>query len=49
MGTPVIVSAGRTAVGRRNGALADVHAAHLLAKAQVGVLARAGLDPAQVG
>ena len=49
MGTPVIVEAGRTAVGRRNGALADVHAAHLLARAQVGVLARAGVDPALVG
>ena len=49
MGTPVIVEAGRTAVGRRNGALADVHAAHLLATAQVGVLARAGIDPALVG
>jgi acetyl-CoA C-acetyltransferase len=45
----VIVEAGRTAIGRRNGAFADVHAAHLLASAQVGVLTRAGLDPAVVG
>jgi acetyl-CoA C-acetyltransferase len=49
MGTPVIVEAGRTAVGRRNGYFADVHAAHLLSKAQVGVLERAGIDPASVG
>jgi acetyl-CoA C-acetyltransferase len=49
MGTPVIVEAGRTAVGKRNGHFADVHAATLLSKAQVGVLARAGVDPARVG
>jgi acetyl-CoA C-acetyltransferase len=49
MGTPVIVEAGRTAIGRRNGDLADVHAAQLLAHAQVGVLARAGWDPGRVG
>jgi acetyl-CoA C-acetyltransferase len=49
MGTPVIVEAARTAVGRRNGAFADVHAATLLAHAQQGVLERAGVDPATVG
>jgi acetyl-CoA C-acetyltransferase len=49
MGTPVIVEAGRTAVGRRNGAFADVHAATLLAHAQQGVMERAGIDPATVG
>jgi acetyl-CoA C-acetyltransferase len=49
MGTPVIVEAGRTAVGRRNGSFADVHAAHLLAHAQQGVLDRAGVDPSTVG
>jgi acetyl-CoA C-acetyltransferase len=49
MGTPVIVEAGRTAIGRRNGDFADVHAAHLLAKAQVGVLERAGWEPGRVG
>jgi acetyl-CoA C-acetyltransferase len=49
MGTPVIVEAARTAVGRRNGAFADVHAATLLAHAQQGVLERAGIDPATVG
>ena len=49
MGTPVIVEAGRTAVGKRNGVFADVHAAHLLSKAQAGVLERAGVAPADVG
>jgi acetyl-CoA C-acetyltransferase len=49
MGTPVIVEAARTAVGRRNGAFADVHAATLLAHAQQGVLERSGIDPATVG
>jgi acetyl-CoA C-acetyltransferase len=49
MGTPVIIEAARTAVGRRNGAFADVHAATLLAHAQQGVLERAGIDPATVG
>jgi acetyl-CoA C-acetyltransferase len=49
MGTPVIVEAGRTPLTKRNGALADVHAAHLLGHAQLGVLKRAGLDPISVG
>ena len=49
MNTAVIVEAGRTAVGRRNGVFADVHASHLLSHAQVGVLNRAGVDPGQVG
>ncbi len=49
MNNPVIVEAGRTAVGKRNGFFADVHAAHLLSSAQVGVLNRAGVDPATVG
>jgi acetyl-CoA C-acetyltransferase len=49
MGTPVIVEAARTAVGRRNGAFAEVHAATLLAHAQQGVLERSGIDPAAVG
>jgi len=46
---PVIVEAGRTAVGKRNGFFADMHATHLMSQAQVGVLRRAGLDAAQVG
>ena len=49
MGTPVIVEAARTAVGKRNGTFADVHAAHLLGHAQRGVIERAGVDPASVG
>lgn len=49
MGTPVIIEAGRTALQKRNGAFADVHAAHLLGYAQAGVLERAGIDPGQVG
>ena len=49
MNQPVIVEAGRTAVGKRNGHFADVHASHLLSKAQVGVLQRAGVDPGAVG
>ena len=49
MNQPVIVEAGRTAVGKRNGHFADVHASHLLSKAQVGVLERAGVDPGAVG
>jgi len=49
MANPVIVEAGRTAIGKRNGAFADFHAAKLLAAAQVGVMERAGIDPSIVG
>ena len=49
MGTPVIVEAGRTAIGKRNGFFADTHAAHLLSKVQQGVLARSGVDPLSIG
>src|SRR5882672_12509723 len=49
MGNPVIVEAGRTAVGKRNGSFATLHASKLLGAAQVGVLERAGVDPATVG
>ncbi len=49
MNNPVIVEAARTAVGKRNGVFADVHAAHLLSKVQVGVLDRAGVAAQQVG
>ncbi len=49
MGTPVIVEAARTAVGKRNGTFADVHAAFLLGHAQRGVIERAGIDAASVG
>jgi acetyl-CoA C-acetyltransferase len=46
MGTAVIVEAVRTPIGRRGGALADLHAAEILGAAQVALLDRAGLDPA---
>ena len=49
MGNPVIVEAGRTPIGKRNGAFAHTHAANLLGAAQVGVLQRAGIDAGQVG
>ncbi len=48
MGTPVIVEAVRTPIGRRGGTLAGLHAAELLGAAQVALLDRAGLDPAAV-
>ena len=48
MGTPVIVEAIRTPLGRRRGWLAGVHPAVLLGHALTEVLARSGLDPAEV-
>lgn len=48
MGTPVIVEATRTALGKRRGGLAGVHPAELLGAAQVEVLRRAGIDPGLV-
>ncbi|MGW2664420.1 steroid 3-ketoacyl-CoA thiolase [Nocardia tengchongensis] len=48
MGTPVIVEAARTPIGKRNGWLAGLHAAELLGAAQQGVLERAALNPALV-
>ncbi|MCM6772897.1 steroid 3-ketoacyl-CoA thiolase [Nocardia sp. CDC159] len=48
MGTPVIVEAARTPIGKRGGWLAGLHAAELLGVAQRGVLERAHLDPALV-
>ncbi|MFG3518989.1 steroid 3-ketoacyl-CoA thiolase [Nocardia nova] len=48
MGTPVIVEAARTPIGKRNGWLAGLHAAEVLGAAQRGVLERAQLDPALV-
>ena len=49
MGNPVIVEAARTAIGKRNGYFANLHATKLLGAAQVGVVERAGIDPAIVG
>ncbi|MGQ0623920.1 MAG: acetyl-CoA C-acyltransferase [Sporichthyaceae bacterium] len=45
----VIVGAGRSAVGKKNGSLAHVHPADVLGPVQVAVLARAGVDPREVG
>lgn len=48
MPDPVIVAAARTPIGKRNGDLAGVHAAHLLGAAQREVVARAGVPADQV-
>uniref|UniRef100_UPI0005952FFC thiolase family protein n=1 Tax=Nocardia vinacea TaxID=96468 RepID=UPI0005952FFC len=48
MGTPVIVEAARTPIGKRGGWLAGLHAAELLGLAQRGLLEKAHLDPAAV-
>jgi len=45
----VIIEAVRTPVGRRNGGLAGVHPADLLAHALAEVVARSGINPAEVG
>ena len=44
MGTPVIVDAVRTPIGKRNGALAGIHAAVLLGLAQSEVISRSGVE-----
>ena len=48
MAQPVIVEAVRTPIGKRNGGLAGLHAAELLGAAQVELVKRAGIDPAEV-
>ena len=45
MGTPVIVEAARTPVGKRGGALSGLHAAELLGGIQVALIDRAGIAP----
>ena len=45
MGTPVIVSAVRTPIGKRGGWLAGVHPAELLGAAQRAAVERAGVEP----
>ncbi|HMF03269.1 MAG TPA: steroid 3-ketoacyl-CoA thiolase [Acidimicrobiia bacterium] len=45
----VIVEAARSPLGRRNGALSNVHPADLLAGVQRAVVDRSGIDPAEVG
>lgn len=44
MGTPVIVDAVRTPLGKRNGVLAGIHPAVLLGTTQAEVISRAGID-----
>ncbi|MBN9618690.1 MAG: steroid 3-ketoacyl-CoA thiolase, partial [Actinobacteria bacterium] len=48
MGSPVIVEAIRTPIGRRSGWLAGLHATEVLGAAQRALLDRAGVDPALV-
>src|SRR5947209_20467510 len=48
MGQPVIVEAARTPIGKRNGVLSGMHAADILAAAQVEVIKRAGVGPSEV-
>jgi acetyl-CoA C-acetyltransferase len=48
MGTPVIIDAVRTPLGKRNGGLAGVHPGELLGFVQSEVLKRSGVDPALV-
>ncbi len=45
----VIIDAVRTPVGRRNGGLTTVHPADLLGTAVKALMARTGIDPAEVG
>lgn len=49
MGTPVIVEAVRTPIGKRGGAMSTFHATELLALSQAGVVERADIDPSEVG
>jgi acetyl-CoA C-acetyltransferase len=49
MGTPVIVEAVRTPLGKRRGWLAGLHPAELLGASLVEVIKRSGADPALVG
>jgi len=48
VGQPVIVEAVRTPIGKRNGWLSGLHAAELLAEAQVALVKRAGIEPGEV-
>ena len=49
MNDVVIIDAVRTPVGRRNGGLASVHPADLLATVLAELVARTGIDPSRVG
>jgi acetyl-CoA C-acetyltransferase len=48
MANAVIVEAIRTPIGKRAGWLSGLHAAELLAKAQIGVLEKAGVEPKEL-
>ena len=48
MSEPVIVEAVRTPIGKRGGSLSGVIAPKLLAVAQQEVIARVGIEPAEV-
>jgi len=48
VGTPVIVEAVRTPIGKRGGWLSGLHAAEILGAVQKGIVDRAGIDPALV-
>jgi acetyl-CoA C-acetyltransferase len=48
MSKPVIVEAVRTPIGKRNGQLSGLHAAEILATAQVEVVKRASIEPSLV-
>ena len=48
MAQPVIVEAVRTPIGKRNGYLSGLHAAEILAAAQIEVVKRAGIQPGDV-
>jgi acetyl-CoA C-acetyltransferase len=48
MAQPVIVEAVRTPIGKRNGWLSGLHAAEVLAAAQIEVVKRAGIDASEV-
>jgi acetyl-CoA C-acetyltransferase len=48
VGTAVIVETVRTPIGKRRGALAGLHAAEILGRAQGALLERAALEPAEV-
>ena len=48
MGTPVIVEATRSPIGKRNGWLSGLHATELLGAVQKALVTKAGIDPAKV-
>src|SRR5713101_4671231 len=45
----VIIEAGRSPIGKRNGALSSAHPTALLAPVMMEVLRRAGVSPASIG